>query len=205
MTDERSVMESYDGLASVYAAQRSKRDDEATALASFLSALGPSPRVLDAGCGQGEPVLGRLAAAGPAVGLDFSRSQLALAAERVPEAPTVHGEIGHLPFRKATFDGVTAFHSLIHVPNERDESVLDGFTRVLRPGGRLLLTEGVGEWVGSNPDWLDSGVGMEWEIAGVEARRRQLRAAGFTVVDDWTVGAEDDEERWVVLHARLGE
>lgn len=205
MADERSVKRSYDELAPTYAAQRSASDDEETALASFLSALGSSPRVLDAGCGQGDPVLGRLAAAGSAVGLDFSRSQLALAADRVPAAPTVHGEIGHLPFRKATFDGVTAFHSLIHVPNERDEAVLAEFARVLRPGGRLLLTEGVGEWVGSNPDWLDSGVGMEWEIAGVETRRRQLRAAGFTVVDDWDVGEAGDEERWVVLHARLGE
>ena len=205
MADERSVKRSYDELAPTYAAQRSERDGEETALDALLAALGPSPRVLDAGCGQGEPVLSRLASAGTGVGLDFSRTQLELAAERVPAAPLVHGEIGHLPFRKATFDAVTAFHSLIHVPKERDDAVLAEFARVLRPGGRLLLTEGVGEWVGSNPDWLDTGVEMEWEITGVETRRRQLRAAGFTVVDDWTVGAEDDEERWVVLHARLGE
>jgi len=203
MADEQSVMGSYDELAPEYAAQRSARAGEETALDAFLAALGPSPRVLDAGCGQGDPVLDRLDTAGTGVGLDFSRTQLDLAAERVPGAPSVRGEIGHLPFRPRTFDGVTAFHSLIHVPNERDEAVLAEFARVLRPGGRLLLTEGVGEWVGSNPDWLDTGVEMAWEITGVETRRRQLRAAGFTVVNDRDVGEADDEERWVVLDARL--
>ncbi|NIS29986.1 MAG: methyltransferase type 11, partial [Actinobacteria bacterium] len=62
--------------------------------------------------------------------------------------------------------------------------------RELRPGGRLLVSEGADEWVGDNPDWLDTGVRMEWAVAGADATRAQLRAAGFEVEAEETTGDE---------------
>jgi len=89
------------------------------------------------------------------------------------------------------------------------------FARVLRPGGRALVCEGTGEWTGENPDWLDSGVGMQWNIAGARSTRDQLRAAGFEVVDEWGVpetleegsgedgGGDDGDLPWTFFFARL--
>jgi len=66
------------------------------------------------------------------------------------------------------------------------------------------LIEGIGEWSGTNPDWLDTGVEMQWHIAGAKATRAQLVDAGFTITDEWTVSETlDGDEEWVFLAGRL--
>jgi Methyltransferase domain. len=90
-----------------------------------------------------------------------------------------------LPFVAERFDAVVAFWSLIHVPLADHRTTVEEFARVLEPGGRVLLCEGPEEWVGENPDWLDSGVGVAWEVAGVEQTREQSQAAGFRVTESW--------------------
>jgi ubiquinone/menaquinone biosynthesis C-methylase UbiE len=192
MSDRDAVRRAYDEMAETYAAERSEDGRGMEILADFLDSLSDEPCVLDAGCGQGTPVLRRLAAATDTdaanpVGLDFSAGQLRLASENVPDAPLVRGDMTALPFRDDAFDAVTAFHSLIHVPFGDHRTVLDEFARVLRPGGRVLLTEGCEEWSGENPDWLDSGVEMQWDIAGAAATKEQLTDAGFAVVGEWEV------------------
>ncbi|UPW01154.1 class I SAM-dependent methyltransferase [Halorussus gelatinilyticus] len=207
MSDRDAVRRAYDAMAETYADERSAEGRGTEILTEFLDALPERPRVLDAGCGQGTPVLERLAAVGDPVGLDFSRQQLRLARETVPGAPLVRGDMTALPFESDAFDAVTAFHSLIHVPSDDHETVLAEFARVLRPGGRVLLTEGCEEWSGENPDWLDSGVEMQWDIAGIETTKKQLERAGFAVEDEWLVVDKlaDDEVQKPFLEARLAE
>jgi SAM-dependent methyltransferase len=111
-----------------------------------------------------------------------------------------------LPFRDGAFDAVTAYHSLIPVPRGQHQAVVDEFARVLDDGGRLLCSEGPDEWRGTNPDWLDSGVEMQWHIAGIEATRDHLRNAGFAVEREWGVADsldDGDDARWTFLSARL--
>lgn len=189
MVDKDAVRRAYDDLVETYAADRSEDGPDVAILENVLESLPASARVLDAGCGGGEPVLARLCADTNAVGLDFSRGQLTLAAETAPGASLVQGDMTALPFFPSSFDAVVAYWSLIHVPIDDHMTVIDEFARVLRPGGRVLLCEGPEEWVGENPDWLGSGVRMEWNIAGAETTREQLRNAGFVVVDSW--GAPD--------------
>ncbi len=183
MADPDGVRRAYDDLAETYAAQRST-DERATAiLEEFIADWSPD-RVLDAGCGQGDPVLARVEETATGVGLDVSREMLRLASASVA-GPLVQGEMTRLPFAADTFDAVVAYWSLIHVPLADHSTATEEFARVLRPGGRVLLCEGPEEWVGENPDWLDSGVEMAWEIAGVERTRGQLREAGLRVTASW--------------------
>jgi ubiquinone/menaquinone biosynthesis C-methylase UbiE len=204
MVEKRAVRRAYDELARAYDAARTRDGRGLSVLESFLE-FGPE-RVLDAGCGGGQPVLDRLDDAATAVGLDASGEQLRLAADRVPGAALAAGDMTRLPFADDTFDAVVAYWSLIHVPLAEHGTAIEAFARVLRPGGRVLVCEGREEWVGENPDWLDSGVGMAWEIAGLEATRAQLRAAGFTLAREWGVpDSLDDSEAdaWVFLEGRL--
>lgn len=205
MSDRDAVRRAYDEIAETYAAERSERGRGVEVLTAFLDDLPERPRVLDAGCGQGTPVLRRLAESADPVGLDFSREQLGLARGTVPGAPLVCGDMTALPLREDAFDAVTAYHSLIHVPIDDHAAVVEEFARVLRPGGRVLLTEGIDEWSGRNPDWLNSGVEMQWDIAGAEATKSQLRDAGFTVVRELRATDElaDDEAEKPFFEARL--
>lgn len=220
MIEKNAVRRSYDALAEAYAAARGENTPALAALDRFRDALPEPKRVLDAGCGSGA-FLGRLPPG--AVGLDLSREQLRLGAREHPDAGLVQGDMTSLPFAADAFDGVLAYWSLIHVPLAEHPATIEEFARVLRPGGRLLLSEGTDQWVGENPDWLGGDVGMAWEIAGGEATREHLRAAGFTVErvvgvpdalgDDGDDGEGDHEETdsegsdedlpWRVFGARL--
>lgn len=200
MTKRNNVRQAYDEMAETYASVRSENGQDMEILAEFLDPLSSAAKILDAGCGQGTPVFRQLDETATAVGLDFSREQLRLATENVPQGRLVQGELTHLPVADGVFDAITAYHTLIHVPLDAHQTVITEFSRVLRPGGRLLLTESPTEWTGANPDWLDTGVEMQWSMAGAETTRKQLRNAGFSIFDEWEV---NEDEHWIFFGAEL--
>lgn len=203
VVDTSTVRQSYDEIARAYAESRSAGTFEIDLLQSFVDGLPEDATILDAGCGQGSPVLERLCDAGTAIGLDFSREQLRLANTNAATAALLQADLTRLPLATDSVDAVVAFHSIIHIPLSDHQRVIDEFARVLRPGGQLLLTEGLEEWTGSNPDWLDAGAEMQWEIAGVDRTRAQLEAAGFELVEEIETEPEPlgESEHWVYLRA----
>lgn len=204
-TQRAAVRDGYDGMAATY--RRERDDADAPVVESFLAGLSAGDRLLDAGCGQGTPVLNRLPDRVDSIGVDLSASMLDLARRRT-DAPLVRGDLTRLPVAADTVDAVTALHSVIHVPISEHPTVFREFARVLRPGGRLYLTAATGEdgWSGANEDWLGSGELMAWSFPGLDRTRDQLREAGFRVtaerVLDDTV-ANDDGGAWTHLFARL--
>ena len=207
MVDKAAVRRGYDDVADVYDAERDPSDEERDALTGFLDELSPESRVLDAGCGGGEPVLQELTRQSQeAIGLDFSSRQLEKALSNAPGARLLRGDMSRLPLAADTVDAVLAYHSLIHLPAAEHQTVLDEFARVLRPGGQLLVSEGPEAWQGTNPDWLDAGAEMQWDIAGAETTRAQLEAAGFQVEHEYGAPntlAEDEEANWVFFDTTL--
>jgi SAM-dependent methyltransferase len=108
-----------------------------------LSALGPTPRGLDVGCGRGW-YSARMRAAGAAMtGLDASNRQLLAArAELDGAVPLVQGDVLALPFAPASFDFAYAVNVLHHVPTppaQRDAVLEIG--RAVRPGGLVFVHE----------------------------------------------------------------
>jgi SAM-dependent methyltransferase len=97
-------------------------------------------RILDAGCGSG-PLAAALRAQGAVVtGFDSSAVMIALARERLGEDADVHVAdlSAPLPFADGGFDDVTASLVLHYL---RDWTApLSELRRVLRPGGRLVLS-----------------------------------------------------------------
>ncbi|WP_135364099.1 class I SAM-dependent methyltransferase [Halosimplex halophilum] len=199
-----AVMAGYDGVAEAYDDDRDPAHE--TALVEALGAdLPADARVLDAGCGGGRAVLEALAKDFETVGLDISPEQLALARERAPAAALARGDLTRLPVADGAVDAVTALHSVIHVPREHHERAFAEFARVLRPGGHLLLTTGVGEWEGRNDNWLDGGAAMQWSFHGRERSLELLDSAGFDVTEATVRDDELGGGEWLFVRARRRE
>jgi ubiquinone/menaquinone biosynthesis C-methylase UbiE len=99
---------------------------------------------LDAGCGTGFLSF-ELAARGHRVtGVDFAPAMLAearrKAAERAVSVRFEEADAEHLPFPAASFDLAISRHVLWTLPHP--EAAIDEWIRVLRPGGRLVVSDG---------------------------------------------------------------
>src|SRR5260370_42560381 len=101
-----------------------------------LSALKSTARVADLGCGSGG-LSALLARAGySCVGVDISPKLIALGRSKFPEIEFAEGDIEHLPFPDASFDGVLLSGVVHHFPDP-SRCAAEVF-RVLRPGGRFV-------------------------------------------------------------------
>ena len=134
----------FGGRVSLYDAAYDARDSDGHALRSRLTAVlrhvgsGPGD-ALDAGMGPGR-LAAELARRGWWVsGVDASAEMVAAARDRLPEsAGRLHcASIEALPFDDHSFDLVTATGVLEYA---RLDSALMQLVRVLRPGGRLVVS-----------------------------------------------------------------
>lgn len=109
-----------------------------------LAALTGAEYVLDAGSGAGHTALAVAPHARQVISVDLSAAMLAqgrgLAAERgLTNVVFEVGDVEALPYPDASFDVITTRYSAHHWPHP--QRAVAGFRRLLRPGGRLLLSD----------------------------------------------------------------
>ncbi len=96
-------------------------------------------RVADVGCGPGR-VAAFLAERGlDVVGVDVSQAMLAIARTAHPHIEFQEGQLDALPIETGVLAGAVCWYSIIYTPPVRLADAFDELTRVLRPGGYLLL------------------------------------------------------------------
>lgn len=177
-----AVRRTWDAVADNYAAKRRADGEDAALIDELLADLPAEARVLDVGCGDGNRTLTNLVGDADTIGLDFSRRQLELASETAPEARLLQADMTALPLADGTVDAITAYHAVFHVSRDQHPAVYAEFARVLRPGGRLLMTVGAGRSDATRRNWLGSGHAMYWSTPGRQVTVSQLDEAGFDVV-----------------------
>lgn len=115
--------------------------------------IAPGMRVLDVGCGPGDltshiaEVVGK---DGSVVGIDPSKERIAIAREKiVPNLSFYEGKAEELSFLpSASIDGVFVNSTFHWVQNQ--PVALGEFARVLKPGGRLGISGGSGDYVAAH-------------------------------------------------------
>jgi len=142
--------ESYDRTAAVYAERfHDHLHDKPLDRAMFTGFAGLVDRdgvIADVGCGTGATSR-MLADCGPKiVGIDLSPNMIAETRRLNPGLLRFQvGSMTALDFDDGHFDGICAWYSVIHIPDDLLPHVFSEFHRVLRPGGCVLVAFQVGE------------------------------------------------------------
>src|SRR5690242_20023788 len=94
MTNKTSVCESYEKIAGWFDKHRSRELFEKPYLDMIISYLKPGNKILDLGCGMGEPIAEYFVSKGFHVtGVDGSVKMITLAKSRLPQAEFLVGDM----------------------------------------------------------------------------------------------------------------
>jgi SAM-dependent methyltransferase len=144
-----STRNGYDVTAAAYAERfhdhlHSRPLDRAM-LAGFAGLIPHNSVVADVGCGTGATSRVFADIGLNVVGIDLSPNMIAEARRLNPGLSFQVGSMTRLDFGDGYFDGICAWYSVIHVPDEALPEVFSEFSRVLRPGGMALVAFQVGD------------------------------------------------------------
>ncbi|MBO1418979.1 class I SAM-dependent methyltransferase [Streptomyces sp. FH025] len=140
-----AVRESYDTVAADYLRLVIPPEDMDPVSRAMLAAFAELVResgggeVADLGCGPGR-VTAYLSALGlSAFGVDVSGEMVALARRAYPQLRFLRGSMAALDLADGALGGILAWYSVHHTPAEQLPALFQEFSRVLAPGGHLLL------------------------------------------------------------------
>ncbi len=187
------VRREYSRLAARYDRRWSSFNEATVAATLGRIAVSGRERILDAGCGTGNLIL-RLRERWPGLacwGADLSGEMLRVAkgklAGRAP--PLIQADAERLPFPGASFDIVTSCNALHYCP--RPARALAEFRRVLRPGGRLVLTDWCHDYLSCKlcDAFLTLSNRAHRRAMGTRACAEALQEAGFSLesIDSYKV------------------
>jgi SAM-dependent methyltransferase len=168
-------------------------------MARFTERLPAGARVLDAGCGPGRDAAWLAEQGFEAIGVDLSAGMLREGQARGVAVPLIQADIGHLPFKRGSFDGVWACALLLHIPRPQLLAVLQELERVVQHGYLYVAVKG-----GSGHEWIESASGRRffvyWRLPEL---RVMVRRAGFEVLAHWeAVDQAGRQHPWIGLLAR---
>lgn len=177
------VRESYDEIFERYAAWDDDAVDEVRHKA-FERALACAPsrrRALDLGCGTGTKITSRIASEFEHLtAVDVSSQSIAAARAALPDAELLVADMTTLELPAASFDLVTAFFSIIHVPGEEQPALFRRIATWLAPGGILVCN--LGTVAGDqHDDFL--GAPMFWSALSPSESLVAIAGAGLVVLD----------------------
>jgi SAM-dependent methyltransferase len=188
MNFRKTVKEGYNAIANRYLAERTRDSEDVRLLNDFMERLPVSAIVLDAGCGAGIPISQKLSERFQVTGVDFSEAQIELAKKNVPNATFLCEDITKLDFPENTFDGITSYYAIIHIPRAEHQPLLQNFYKMLKPGGFALLCLGAEHSV-ADIDENFLGARMYWSHYDTKTYLDMLDECGFSIL--WSKRVED--------------
>ena len=143
-----AVRDVYDKAAEAYVrfvgtdiSSATERPVDRSLLEAFIELIKGQPmgRVADVGCGPGR-VAAFMADRGlDVVGVDVSKTMIAIASTAHPHIAFEEGQLDALPIETGVLAGAVCWYSIIYTPPDRLNEAFDELARVLTPGGYLLF------------------------------------------------------------------
>lgn len=138
-----AIIDLYQRKASHWIESRARsRLFEKSWLDRFCAPLSPGSRILDIGCGSGEPIAGYLIDRGHAVtGVDSSPAMIDTCRKRFPAQEWIVGDMRALALRQ-TFSGILAWDSFFHLGYDDQRRMFPLFRAHAAASTALMFTSG---------------------------------------------------------------
>lgn len=143
----RTILDLYQRHAEAFYQQRSRTLFEQRWLDKLLAAMGSAGRMLDLGCGNGQPIADYFIQQGCALtGVDGALAMLSRARAHFPQQRWLHHDMRTLNLDE-TFDGLIAWDSFFHLTQDDQRRMFPVFARHSHPGSALMFTSGTGHGI----------------------------------------------------------
>ncbi len=174
-----STISVYDKIAEDYAASFKEKPEERELILDFLASLPEHPAVLDAGCGNSDyfPLFHEHKV--DYTGIDLSEGMIEVARRHHPQGRFLVRDMRETDFPPGDFDGVFCFYALIHLNDHEIIRTLASFSRLLKPGGKILASfqEGEGEVYEKSPYLAEGRIYLN--LLSEDEIRAMLEQTGF--------------------------
>lgn len=80
--------------------------------------------------------------------IDLSANCIETAKNKFPQIEFYQMDMTQMSFESNSFDGINAFYSIIHIPDEKLDALFADFNRLLRPNGKLAISVHEGDFYG---------------------------------------------------------
>jgi SAM-dependent methyltransferase len=181
MTDRSN---GYEGVAEEFLSGRGSPRSSGVGVRSvreWARLLPSGATVLDLGCGSGLPITVALVNEGLNVyGVDAAPSFVNAFRQNLPNVPVVCEPVEESAFFNRLFDGVLSWGLIFLLPVEEQRRLIQRVGEILKPGGRFLFTSEARAVV-----WNDAMTGLQSRSLGDKEYRKQLYAAGFSIVREY--------------------
>jgi ubiquinone/menaquinone biosynthesis C-methylase UbiE len=137
--------------------------------------------VADIGCGTGRVAAFMVEHGFDVIGVDVSRAMLGVARAAHPNVRFEEGQLDALPIKTELLAGAVCWYSIIHTPPDLLGGVFSELTRVLAPGGYLLLAFQAESEPIHRADAFGTSLPMTSYRHGVRQMVQCLEEAGFGI------------------------
>jgi len=139
--------------------------------------------VCDIGCGPGHVGAFLVGLGIETVGIDLSSGMVAQARTSYPQMSFSQGDMTALDLPDRSFTGIVCFYALIHIPRTRLPATLHEMSRVLAPGGPLLLAVHGGTGTLHADRMADQPADLDVTLFSLSELEELAQAAGFAVLE----------------------
>lgn len=138
----QNTKKTYNQHAKAWDRHRSKKFVEQYWLDKFINTLPIGGKVLDVGCGAGEPIAAYLIKNGfDLTGSDIAPAMLEICRTRFPSAQWIEMDMRQLDL-PTKFDGIISWDAFFHLNQTEQRNTLKLFSEHLNDNGVLLITIG---------------------------------------------------------------
>jgi SAM-dependent methyltransferase len=182
-----SIRESYDSVARTYAAhlasELSGKPLDRHLLNRFAEEVRGRGLVADLGCGPGHVARYLHDQDVTMIGIDLSPQMIEEARRLNPELEFKVGDMRKLSLLDASFVGVIAFYSIVHLAPDELPAIMAELRRVLMPGGLILVAFHIGRDVVHVDELFGEPVNLDFRFYVPADVIDALRATGLVVIE----------------------